>query len=184
MKPTDLSPTKHSNSIKQLLAEYHSSHLNRTNQLIHYLCVPLIFWTVTAFLWLIKIPFGLNLVYPVAVLLGIYYLLKSLKVFVVMTVFTTFCLLINYFMEQQGLPLLSVAIVVFILAWIGQFIGHKIEGKKPSFFKDLQFLLIGPAWVAFKFFNIKLWQLKQEKTKAALFFCHKKWLFLKACCFF
>jgi uncharacterized membrane protein YGL010W len=35
---------------------------------------------------------------------------------------------------------------VFILAWIGQFYGHKVEGKKPSFFKDLQFLLIGPVW--------------------------------------
>ena len=38
-------------------------------------------------------------------------------------------------------------ITVFILAWIGQFIGHKIEGKKPSFFEDIQFLLIGPAWL-------------------------------------
>ena len=35
-----------------------------------------------------------------------------------------------------------------MIAWIGQFIGHKIEGAKPSFFEDLQFLLIGPAWVA------------------------------------
>ena len=34
-----------------------------------------------------------------------------------------------------------------MLAWIGQFIGHKIEGEKPSFFEDLQFLLIGPAWL-------------------------------------
>ena len=37
--------------------------------------------------------------------------------------------------------------MVFVLAWIGQFIGHLIEGKRPSFFKDLQFLLIGPAWL-------------------------------------
>jgi uncharacterized membrane protein YGL010W len=36
---------------------------------------------------------------------------------------------------------------IFVLAWIGQFIGHHVEGKKPSFFKDLQFLLIGPAWL-------------------------------------
>jgi uncharacterized membrane protein YGL010W len=44
-------------------------------------------------------------------------------------------------------PLWQIAAVLFVLAWIGQFIGHKIEGKKPSFFKDLQFLLIGPAWL-------------------------------------
>ena len=35
---------------------------------------------------------------------------------------------------------------IFVVAWIGQFYGHKVEGKKPSFFKDLQFLLIGPVW--------------------------------------
>ena len=37
--------------------------------------------------------------------------------------------------------------VLFVLAWVGQFIGHKIEGKKPSFFEDLQFLLVGPVWL-------------------------------------
>jgi len=47
----------------------------------------------------------------------------------------------------QGYPLWAVSLGIFALAWIGQFYGHKIEGKKPSFFKDLQFLLIGPAWL-------------------------------------
>ena len=44
-------------------------------------------------------------------------------------------------------PLWQTAIVIFVVAWIGQFVGHKIEGKKPSFFKDLQFLLVGPMWL-------------------------------------
>ena len=44
-------------------------------------------------------------------------------------------------------PYIYVSIGIFFLAWMGQFIGHNIEGKKPSFLKDLQFLLIGPAWV-------------------------------------
>jgi uncharacterized membrane protein YGL010W len=43
--------------------------------------------------------------------------------------------------------LLTTAIVVFVLAWIGQFIGHMVEGRKPSFFEDLGFLLVGPAWL-------------------------------------
>jgi uncharacterized membrane protein YGL010W len=38
-------------------------------------------------------------------------------------------------------------LLIFILAWVGQFIGHKIEGMKPSFFQDLQFLLVGPMWL-------------------------------------
>jgi len=45
------------------------------------------------------------------------------------------------------IPLWQSSMVLFVLAWIGQFIGHKIEGKKPSFLEDLQFLMIGPAWL-------------------------------------
>ena len=44
-------------------------------------------------------------------------------------------------------PVGNIFAVAFVLAWLGQFIGHLIEGKKPSFFKDLMFLLIGPAWL-------------------------------------
>jgi uncharacterized membrane protein YGL010W len=44
-------------------------------------------------------------------------------------------------------PLWLVCVIIFVVAWIGQFYGHKVEGKKPSFLKDIQFLLIGPAWL-------------------------------------
>lgn len=53
--------------------------------------------------------------------------------------------LFNYFKSESGLAFCS--IFLFVAAWIGQFIGHAIEGKKPSFLQDLQFLLIGPAWL-------------------------------------
>lgn len=143
-------------SMKYLMTEYHKSHINRTNQIIHYFCVPLIFWSITAALWTVKIPMALNLAVVTAVLLMLYYLVKSAKVFLTMSAFTIACLGLNYWLESIGAPLLIIAIVVFVAAWVGQFIGHHIEGKRPSFYKDLQFLLIGPAWVVFKFFNIKL----------------------------
>ncbi len=50
-------------------------------------------------------------------------------------------------LESAGLPMMTASVSVFVLAWIGQFIGHRIEGKKPSFFKDIQFLMIGPIWL-------------------------------------
>ncbi|TDR19588.1 DUF962 domain-containing protein [Marinicella litoralis] len=156
MKPSEKSQAKHSDSINHLMTEYHKSHINRTNQLIHYVCVPLIFWSISALLWLVKIPVVINLALVVMTLLMLYYLLKSVKVFACMLVFSALCLGINFWLEAQALPLLWIAVVVFVLAWIGQFIGHHIEGKKPSFLQDLQFLLIGPAWVVFKFFKIKL----------------------------
>jgi uncharacterized membrane protein YGL010W len=156
MKPTSESPAKTSESMKQLMTEYHKSHLNRTNQLIHYVCVPLIFWSITAALWTVKIPVVLNAAVLITGLMMLYYLVKSIKVFATMLLFTVACLALNFWLESMNLPLLWIALVVFVLAWIGQFIGHHIEGKKPSFFQDLQFLLIGPAWVVFKFFNIRL----------------------------
>ncbi len=53
-----------------------------------------------------------------------------------------------YWIQQHvSLPLWLVSLAVFAGAWVGQFVGHKIEGKKPSFLKDVQFLLIGPAWL-------------------------------------
>ena len=63
----------------------------------------------------------------------------------------------NYYIDQF-MELWQVSLFIFIVAWIGQFIGHKIEGKKPSFFQDIQFLFIGPAWLLgfiYRKFNIK-----------------------------
>ena len=61
--------------------------------------------------------------------------------------------LFNSFDIDGNTFLLYTSIIVFIFAWILQFLGHKIEGKKPSFFKDIQFLLIGPAWLLAFIYN-------------------------------
>jgi uncharacterized membrane protein YGL010W len=50
-------------------------------------------------------------------------------------------------------------LAVFAIAWLGQFIGHKVEGAKPSFFKDLQFLLIGPLWLLSYVYQRLHWDL-------------------------
>ena len=50
-------------------------------------------------------------------------------------------------------PLWRISLYTFVIAWIGQFVGHKIEGKKPSFLQDFQFLLIGPAWLLSFMYN-------------------------------
>jgi uncharacterized membrane protein YGL010W len=67
------------------------------------------------------------------------------------------CIIGNFWLGNN-VQLLSASICIFIVGWIGQFWGHKIEGKKPSFAKDFQFLLIGPLWVIQKIG-------KKEKTK-------------------
>ena len=143
--------------IEELFNEYAESHKNKTNQLIHFYCVPAIFFSIVGLFMSIPSdsisnqlninnPFIENWAAIILVFLLFYYLYLSFSTFVRMLTFSIFCLVGNYFLSQN-LNLFYSSIFIFIFAWIGQFYGHKIEGKKPSFFKDLTFLLIGPAWV-------------------------------------
>lgn len=143
--------------IEQLLNEYGESHRNETNKAIHWLCVPLIFLSVLGLLasipagplvaWLGDGPYA-NWAGVALVLVLIYYVSLSIPLSIGMMLFGALCLyVLNQLSSLQGTPLWLTSIVIFVLAWIGQFYGHKIEGKKPSFLKDIQFLLIGPAWL-------------------------------------
>jgi len=140
--------------IHSLLEEYGESHQHPLNKLIHWVCVPLIVWSLLAMLWSIKTPTVftlLPLVLNWAILLLLFTMVYYLSVSRVLAVgaLMTFILMLLpvYLLDQAGLAVWRLAIAVFVLAWIGQFIGHSIEGKRPSFFKDVQFLLIGPLWL-------------------------------------
>jgi uncharacterized membrane protein YGL010W len=138
--------------IDVLLDEYGASHQNKTNKTVHWVCVPLIVWSVTAVLWSLPVPAlmaatGLNWMLVIFVLALAYYLFLSVPLAIGFLVFGMFCIAANLRLDALATPLWQIALVVFVLAWTGQFWGHKIEGKKPSFFKDVQFLLIGPAWL-------------------------------------
>jgi uncharacterized membrane protein YGL010W len=132
-------------TLSSYLQEYAQSHQNPTNILIHNICVPLIAWSVLGFFFTFAInDEGLKVAHVIAVLALIFYAsFLNARILMGMTLFTACCLLsFNFFPYVRW-----VSIAVFVLAWIGQFYGHKIEGKKPSFFQDLLFLLIGPVWV-------------------------------------
>ncbi len=140
--------------IDALLAEYGESHQNKFNKTIHWICVPLIFWTITAMLWCIKFSVGqyeLNVTLIVLPLVLVYYLLLSFPLTIGMMLFSIVCMNANFSMEHLmqnvGFPLWAFALIIFAIAWVFQFWGHAVEGKKPSFLKDLQFLLVGPAWL-------------------------------------
>jgi uncharacterized membrane protein YGL010W len=128
-------------TIDRLLAQYSESHLNPTNELIHFICVPVIVFTLLGLVWAIHPLLALALS-----LASLWYYFKLSKPFALgMLLMAALMLsLLAALPERTVLPL---SIAIFVLAWIGQFIGHKIEGKKPSFFDDLRFLLIGPLFV-------------------------------------
>lgn len=134
-------------TLDQWFAEYGESHQSRTNQIIHKVCVPLIFFSVVGFLLLIPYSLGPIRVGELVIALALgWYLTLGPKAFVLMLVQLVVCYAAFYAIGQMTYQLIPL-LVIFVLAWVGQFIGHKIEGKKPSFFKDLQFLLVGPLWV-------------------------------------
>ncbi|MDM1548665.1 DUF962 domain-containing protein [Empedobacter falsenii] len=142
--------------IEQLFSEYGESHQNVTNKIIHWICVPLIFWTILGFISYIPTPhfyipsFGYISIASIIALMivSIFYFRLSVVVGLIMIFLM---LIIEYFISlcnlQFGTKSWIVYLVVFIITWILQFVGHKIEGKKPSFLKDLQFLLVGPIWL-------------------------------------
>lgn len=146
-------------AIDSLFDEYASSHQNKTNKTIHWICIPAIMFSLLGMLWSIPhgyfgalLPYDLmNWATIVISLTLVYYIYLSRVIFLGMIPVAGSMMVLNYWLMQWsasvGIHHVFTSAAIFIAAWIGQFIGHKIEGKKPSFFKDLQFLLIGPAWL-------------------------------------
>jgi len=145
--------------IEELLQAYGSSHTNRTNKVIHWVCVPLIFLSIVGLIWSIPNdfiaqflsrnpnPFA-NWATVLLVMVIAYYFSLSISLGIGMAIFSTLCLFIIKFIDEAAIaPVWQISLGIFVIAWIGQFYGHKLEGAKPSFLKDLQFLLIGPAWL-------------------------------------
>ena len=146
-------------SIESWLSEYGESHTDSTNKAIHWICVPSIMFSILGLLSMVTLePLGMTLEFAgynwlslgSVLILGamIFYLMQSFTLAFGMIVITgTMLALIVMISNISPINPLWVYIGVFVIAWIGQFIGHKIEGKKPSFLKDLAFLLIGPDWL-------------------------------------
>ncbi|MDY7548092.1 DUF962 domain-containing protein [Glaciimonas sp. Gout2] len=138
--------------IDALLRAYAESHRNHTNEIIHCICVPAIVFALLGLLWALH-PFVATIA---AIAALIYYGSLSLSFAAGMVLMVALMLLILDSIPGNWVLPLSVA--VFVAAWIGQFIGHHIEGKKPSFFDDLRFLLIGPLFVLSFLYN--RWHLR------------------------
>ncbi len=142
--------------VDRWLDNYAADHRNPTNVAIHWICVPLILWTVIALLWVVPVPAWLGragLWAGIAMFFALtFYLRLSRSLgYVMLATFVVLGLMTEGLYRTLGSrQLMWLAIVVFVLAWIAQFVGHKIEGKKPSFLTDLAYLLIGPAWIMTK----------------------------------
>jgi uncharacterized membrane protein YGL010W len=139
----------------QWLEEYADSHRNHINKVLHWTCVPVIAWCVLGLLWSLPFPGGVRESFPFAnwgsaavVAALIYYSVLSMRLALGVLPFLAASLWSIYGVQRSSvLPLWAICVFLFVIAWIGQFIGHAVEGKRPSFFKDIQFLMIGPLWL-------------------------------------
>jgi uncharacterized membrane protein YGL010W len=130
--------------------EYGESHRDHTNKLIHWICVPAIMFSLLGMIGVIPPPAAFGPVSWPVILVGlslVYWFVLSPALGLGMTFVSMLFLGTLHHLANSGVPILPICIGIFVIAWVGQFIGHKIEGKKPSFFKDLQFLMIGPIWL-------------------------------------
>ncbi len=132
--------------VDQLLAHYGESHRHPTNEVIHFVAIPLIMLSLLGLLFAIH-PW---VAYGFVAASMVYYLRLSLVFLLAMAAISAVGLALVHAMGAQVLP---ISAAIFVGAWIAQFVGHKLEGKKPSFFEDLQYLWVGPLFVLSKLFG-------------------------------
>ena len=141
-------------SVGEWLEEYGTSHQNTTNKFLHWLCVPAIVFALLGLLRSVPSPAlfadlspWLNWATLAAAAALLYYVLLSPRLALGVLIAFIAMFALTQALARASWPLWVSSLVIFVIAWVGQFIGHALEGKRPSFFKDLQFLLIGPLWL-------------------------------------
>ena len=137
--------------VDQLLAHYGESHRNPRNEAIHCVAIPLIMLSLVGLLYSLH-PW---VAYVFVAASMVYYARLSVVFLVSMAILSAIALALVMAMGDQVLP---VSVAIFVAAWVAQFVGHKIEGRKPSFFEDLQYLWVGPLFVlslAYRRLNIR-----------------------------
>jgi len=145
--------------VDRFLGNYSEDHRNTTNQRVHWICVPLIVWSVIALLWLLPVPSGFarqGLWAGLAMLAAVLFYLRLSRPLALAMLFAFAVLGVAthlLYVALGGSGLLWTAVAVFAVSWVAQFVGHEIEGKRPSFFTDVVYLLIGPLWLMSKLFR-------------------------------
>ena len=138
---------------QQWLAAYAANHRNRTNKQIHVISVPVILFSIMGVAWHLQIPGSADLWWANGTLVlsllafAFYWRLGLWPCLTMAAIFTVMIAMVMSLEYGTSLPTLFLYCTLFVLAWIAQFVGHKLEGRAPSFFDDLRFLLVGPLWV-------------------------------------
>ena len=132
--------------VDQLISHYGQSHQNPGNEVIHFIAIPLIMLSLVGMLFALH-PY---VAYAFIAASMVYYARLSVLFLLSMVVWSALTVVV---VMALGANVLPISVAIFVGAWILQFIGHKMEGKKPSFFEDIQYLWVGPLFVLSKLFG-------------------------------
>jgi uncharacterized membrane protein YGL010W len=144
----------------QWLAEYAHSHTHNINMALHWICVPLTVLSLVGLFWSLPVPLAFREISPVLnwgttflMAAVVYYFIISLSLAFGILPFIVIVVAGIVWLETLSIPLWISCGVIFVVAWVGQFVGHLLAGSQPSFVKDLQFLMIGPLWLLAKVYR-------------------------------
>ncbi|HKT26989.1 DUF962 domain-containing protein [Dyella sp.] len=146
-------------SMREWLDSYSQDHQHPINRLLHWICVPLIVWSALALLWTVPVPTsllrpGAYAVFAIVLAFAWYWKRSHRLGAALLIALVILALICAWVFAPLGTARMRwLALGVFVVAWIGQFIGHLFEGRRPSFFTDLAYLLVGPAWLMDKLLN-------------------------------
>ena len=137
--------------IERLINNYSESHQNETNKLIHGITVPCLYFVIIGLIWSIPTPdfiahFNITWAHIFLVPTLYYYFKLSGPIGAAMTLLSILVFGGIKLLEAANISVGQFSLMLFVVMWILQFIGYNIEGKKPSLFEDLRYLLVGPAW--------------------------------------
>jgi len=158
------------------LSTYKSVHLNRKNIMTHFIGVPAIIWALMVWLNLVELPYtfgdsGISATIAMPIFIGIlvYYFMLHIKLAIGQVFFFVPTFYFAHYVSQMDNAGL-IALAVFVIAWIFQFVGHHYEKAKPAFVDDLNQLLIGPLFMMAEVFFMlgKLKTLEEKITPLAI----------------
>jgi len=140
--------------VNVLLDAYAADHQNPANRVLHTICVPIIVIALIGLLRSLPVPAPaprgsvlVNWATLSAALALAWYLRLSVALAAGMAVALLLALGATVLLARLPMPLWASSAGLFAAGWAGQFIGHGLEGRRPSFLRDLRFLLVGPLWV-------------------------------------
>jgi uncharacterized membrane protein YGL010W len=146
--------------IDVLFAEYEANRQHPSNRLIHWVCIPMILFSILGLAWSVPFPHldflgkyngFLNWASFLIAFAGYYYYRLSpvLSYMMLLLVFALSLIVVQFEKwELAGGPALwLVCTVVLLIAVTGLLIGQKIEGRRSSFLRNVKFVLIGPVWL-------------------------------------